>query len=192
MPATATVKEANGATPTWSTITLARFCVADVHNPGTNYPTPIPSSGFRYSYWKTICLEFSGIGTKVENIRFYTDGEINWTLGTGGKLLIGKANSGDSGIEAGQYDQATGTEGTTGDYMGDSENGHAVYKGAGYSVVDASAYTVSAPLTVDSTEITADGKGKGIVLQMKVDTLSNGAVQGAQAAETLFFRYDEI
>jgi len=36
------------------------------------------------------------------------------------------------------------------------------------------------------------GKCKAAVFQCKVDTTGNGAVQGEQADETLYFSYDEI
>jgi hypothetical protein len=192
MPTEATIKEANGATPTWTAITNARFCVADVAVPGLNYPVPIPTSGFRYSFWKTLCLEFSGIGTYVGNIRFFTDGDVGWNVGIGGRMTVGSKDSGDSGLPIESYAQATGEEGTSGNYMGDSQNGHPTYKGAGYTIKNAEDCIVGSPLVVDSTQITEDGKSKAIVLQVKVDTLANGAIQGAQVSETLYLRYDEI
>lgn len=192
MAATVEIQEANGSPAVWTTVSTARFCSADVYNPGNNYSIPIPNTGFRYSYWKTFCLLISGIGTSVSNIRFYSDGSIGWYFGTGGGLYIGTKNSGDSGIAVEDYAEATGTEGLTGNWMGDSVNGHAIYKQAGYTVERVSSYTMLAPLVIDSDNHTSDGRSKAIVLQVKVDTVANGASQGIQADETLYFRYDEI
>jgi len=192
MPATVEIQEANGVTPDWTTVTTARFCTADVAVPGNSYSLPIPNTGFRYSYWKTFCLLMSGIGTSINNIRFYSDAHIGWAFGSGGGLFVGTKNSGDSGLPIENYAPATGTEGLTGNAMGDAANGHPVYKGAGYSVDDVETYVMLAPLQVDSAYYTEDGRSKCVVLQVKVDTPANGANQGVQTDETLYFRYDEI
>ena len=192
MSATVDIQEANGATPDWTTVTAARFCTTDVCVPGTNYPIPIPNTGFRYSYWKTFCLLMTGIGTSINNIRFYGDGAVGWAFGAGGGLFVGTKNSGDSGLAIASYAIATGTEGLTGHAMGDPTNGHPIYKGAGYSVADVEGYAILAPLLVDSTYYTVDGRSKAVVLQVKVDTPANGANQGVQTDEVLSFRYDEI
>lgn len=191
MAATVEIQECNGATPLWNSITAAHFCAADVYAPGSSFPIPIPNSGFRYSFWKTFALLMTGIGTKINNIRIYCDGAIGWAVGSGGGLFVGVANSGDSGIAEENYDQATGTEGLTGDYMGGS-SGHPVYKGAGYTVENIENYAVLTPLLVDNTDYIEDGRSKAVVLQAKIDTLANGAEQGLQTPDTLYFRYDEI
>lgn len=185
-------KEGNGGTPDWTVVTAGRFCTTDAYAPALNYPLSIPASGFRYSYWKTFLLELSGSFTKINNIKAYCDGAIGFTFGSGGGLLIGTKDSGDSGIAAGSYDQATGEEGVSGDYMDDDTNGHAVYKGAGYTVANIEDYTSGSPLDVDSGDHTTPEKTKAVVVQVKCDTIANGAVQGVQNAENLTFRYDEI
>ena len=192
MAATVTIKEANGATPTWSTRTSIRFSTADVAVPGLNYPLSIPKTGFRYSYWKTLCLEVAGDFSVISNVNIFSDGNIGYTVGTGGALLIGTKDTGDSGLPIADYDQADGEEGISGYAMGDAVTGHAVYKGAGYTVKDIELYTSGAPLLVDSDEHVAAGKVKAIVLQVKCDTVVNGALPGVQTAETLVFQYDEI
>lgn len=191
MPATVEIQEANGSPVSWTTIATARFCAADLYNPGDNYPVPIPNTGYRYSYWKTFCLNLSNIGTSISNIRFYCDGAIGWNYGSGGGLFIGIKNTGDNGIPVASYSQATGTEGLSGNWLAGSA-GHAVYKGTGYSAANVTGFTISAPLLVDSTVYEDDGQSKCVVLQAKIDTAANGATQGIQTDETLYFRYDEI
>jgi len=190
MAATVEVVEGNGATPTWTVITSARYCTSDTYNPGTNYPCVVPSSGQNYSYWKHHALKLSGTFTKITNIKWYTDGTISWDLGTNGKVVVGIRDSGDNGCPPASYDQATGTEGTTGDYMADSTNGHSYYKDQTASPADVTNYTSSSPLDVDSTEYTsATDATKAVVTQVIIDT---DATQGAKSAETFTFRYDEI
>jgi len=193
MAATVVVKEANGGTPTWTQVADVYFCTGDLCAPGPlNYPLSIPSSGFRYSYWKTLCLELSGTFSKVSNIQFFTDGNVAFTLGSGGGMFVGTKDTGDSGLAIASYDQATGEEGVSGDAMDDAEDGHAVYKGAGYTVEDVEDFTSAAALLIDSTEYTEAGKTKATVLQVKCDTAANGATQGLQNPETLWWKYDEI
>lgn len=192
MAATVQVKEANGGTPDWTVVTTIRFCTSDTYNPELNYPLSIPSTGYRYSYWKTLCLELSGVFTKISNIKFYCDGAVGFTFGSGGALNIGTKDTGDSGLPIGSYDQATGEEGVSGDAMDDEDDGHAIYKGAGYTVKNITNYTSGSPLDLDSTEYTEAGKTEAVVLQVKCDTVANGAEAGLQNAETLTWRFDEI
>jgi len=190
--ASVSVKEANGVTPDWTVKTAIRFSTTDAHAPGSNYPLPIPKTGYRYSYWKTLVLELAGEFTKINNIKFFCDGAIGYVVGSGGALLIGTKDAGDSGLPYASYDQAGGVEGISGYAMDDGDDGHAVYKGAGYSVVDVESYTSGSPLDLDSDDYEAAGKTKCVVLQVKCDTVANGAEAGAQNAETLTWRYDEI
>lgn len=194
MAAVVQIKEANGVTPDWTVLPSGafRFCTTDAQAPALNYPLSIPASDFRYSYWKTFVLELSGSFSKITNIKAYCDGAIGYTLGSGGGVFIGTKDEGDSGLAVGSYDQATGEEGVSGDWMDDESDGHAVYKGAGYTINDITDYTSGSPLDVDSTEYTTPGKTKCIVLQVKCDTVANGAEQGVQNAETFTWRYDEI
>lgn len=110
MVATVNVVEANGATPTWTTVTNVRFQTKDQYTNDFNYPLRIPSSGYYYSYWKSIALDLSGTFTTINNVKHYSDETISWTLGTDGGVFRG-----DTGLADGSYDQATGTEGTTSD-----------------------------------------------------------------------------
>ena len=192
MSASVTITEANGVTPTWTQEADIYFCTADVQAPLLDYPLSIPSTGYRHSYWKTLCLEIAGTFSKVSNIKFFSDGNVGFHLGTGGGMFVGTKAEGDSGLAIASYDQATGEEGVSGDPMDDPVDGHATYKGAGYTVVDVETYTSMAALLIDSTEYTEAGKTKATVLQVKCDTAANGAVQGAQSPEPLYWKYDEI
>jgi hypothetical protein len=169
----------------------------DDDNPGTSNPIPIPAADFNFSFWMSLFLTITAMNdaTLLNNHKFYSDGTIGWTLGTGGALRVGNKTTGDNGLPGASYDQATGTVGTTGDDMDDVTDGHAYYK-TGTSNFAAAAsvagYTSGSPLTVDSADHTGAEAFKGVVLQAKVDTAANGSVRGAQVAETLTFTYDEV
>ncbi|MEA3432061.1 MAG: hypothetical protein U9R01_05215 [candidate division WOR-3 bacterium] len=212
----------------------------------------IPTSGFNYSYWVHLCLDISGTFSQINNIKFYCDGMIGWDYGTGGAILVGIRDTGDNGCPVASYDKATGTEGTTGDYMDDDSTewaastayslgdyvrpttangyvykcttagtsgaaeptwpttigqtvtdgsvvwtcdrreGHTYYRGQTATPANITSYTSTAPLVIDTTNYTAASKSKAAVLQTKVDTTANGAVEGVQTAETLTFQWDEI
>lgn len=181
MAATVNVAEGNGATPTWTDITSARFCTADNYNPGTSYPIPIPDSGTKYSYWKSHRLEFTGTFTQIDNIKIYTDGTLGWTGCT--------AKAGDTdvsftppiGLADGSYVVASGTEGDTGDVITTHTNIA--------SSADLFGYTSSTPLTVDTAAYTSAGNSKHAVLQLEV---TSTASSGTQAAETITWEWDEI
>jgi hypothetical protein len=140
------------------------------------------------------CTAF-GDATLLNNHKFYSDGTVGWTLGTGGGLLVCIKSTGDCGVPVASYDQATGTQGTTGDYSYDETNGHAYYKTGTSNAtapVSVATYTSGSPMIVDAGDHTTAEAFKGIVLQAKVDTAANGAVRGSQTAETLTFSYDEV
>lgn len=188
------IKQYTGVTPTKNTVTTPRMSTSDVYNPASANPLPLPDAGFTYSFWMSLALCITNMqdATLLNNHRFYSDGTCGWTLGSGGELYIGERDSGDNGCPEGSYDQATGTVGTTGDAMDHATNGHAYYKDQTpvWSAVDA--YTSGSDLLIDSSDLTAAGDFKHVVLQAKLDTEGNGAVRGSQSAETLYFQYDEI
>jgi len=189
MAATVDVQEGNGSPVTWTTITTARFCTTDSYNPGTSHPCVIPTSGFNYSYWKHHCLNLSGTFTQISNIRFRCDGSIDWTLGTDGELRVGTRDSGDNGCPEANYQQASGTEGTTGHPIEDTTNGHSYYNGQSSPTSNIENYTAGSELIVDSTEYTSASRTKSVVLQVKI---ASDATQGEQPDESLVFLYDEI
>jgi hypothetical protein len=157
----------------------------------TTYPIPIPTSGFKYSMWIHVYLKITGGSfTKVNNIRFYSDGAIGWNYGSNGKLNRGMRNAGDQGAPMNtNYEVATGTNGVTGDAIDDPTNGHSYFKTAPNGVSNVALDLVGAPPVIDSTDHTTVSSCKAVVLQVKVDT---DATQGEQIDETLTFLYDEI
>ena len=198
MAATVTIKEANGGsdgTPGTKTQvdgvgvndgTDVRFASTDAYNPVATHPCVIPSSGFNYSYWKHLFLDISGSFTKVNNINFYTDGTISWSLGTSGGLFVGTRTTGDNGAAMpANYEIATGTEGTTGN---DMSTDHAHYTTGG-TVALASNYTSGSTLLIDSSDYTSADESDATVLQCKIFT---DAVSGTKSDETLTWTYDEI
>jgi hypothetical protein len=199
MVATVTVQEVTGASGSkvYTSITnKVRLFTSDLatnqDTPQITYPVPIPTSGFNYSYWKHVCLDVSGTFTKVDNIRHYSDGAIGWNFGASGELRRGNRDSGDKGCPTANYEQAAGTEGTTGYSIEDASNGHDYFNGQTTKTVALQNDTSGSPAMVDSTGLTSAGKSKAIVLQVKVDTAANGALSGVQTAETLTWRYDVI
>jgi hypothetical protein len=195
MAATVTIEEANGATPSYTTISQGspgRFQTIDQKAQG-DYPIQIPSAGYNYSYWKHFCLNIAGTFTQVNNIRLFCDGTLFSGLGTNGFVYSGKRDSGDHGCPTGSYDEATGgghTQGETGPFLKHATNGHAYYLGQTAAVEDMENYPSSGTsLLIDSTNHTVAERSKFAVLQVQVDT---DATQGEKADETFTFRYDEI
>jgi len=206
MVATVLVYEATGGTPgspgaknrvdgqATNDGTDVRFCTADAFNDVAAHPCIIPTlgAGDNYSYWKHLYLNMSGTYTTLNNIRFYTDGTIGWTCGTGGGLFVGKRAAGDNGCPMdASYDPAEGTAGTTGDWMDDGTDGHTYYKDEAVVPVDASTYTSVSPLTVDSADYGPDATDDSDAVVLQV-VLADDATQGTQTDETLTFVYDEI
>lgn len=170
--------------------TDVRFSTTDAYNPVATYPCIIPSAAQNYSYWKHLYLDISGTFTTVNNIRFYTDGTIGWTCGTGGGLYVGLRDTGDNGCPMDtSYNVATGTQGTTGDWMDHGTNGHAYYKDQTATPALASNYTSGSTLLIDSADHSSAVESDAVVLQVQLET---DATQGTQADETLTFLYDEI
>ena len=190
MAATATVQEANGTGPSYTTITNSRFKCADNATQDTNDPTKILGS-INYSYWKHICLQFTGTFTSIDNIRMYSDGTITWTYGTAGEVRIGHRDSDPIGCPVGNYDQPTGPGTGQGyDLEVTGANGHAWYNAQTNKSDPITDYTSSATALIDnSTYTTVNDRCYFAVLQLKVDT---NATQGYQSTETLTWLYDEV
>ncbi len=196
MVATVNVQQAvggsDGSPGSYNTIaTNTRLQTKDQFAPAdTSYPIPIPTSGFKYSYWIHICLDLSGTFTKINNVRFYSDGTIGWNFGTGGELRRGNRDSGDHGCPMPtEYDVATGTEGDTGHSTEDGTDGHGFYNVQSTPTASVANDSEASPALIDSTDNTSVGKTKAVVLQCKV---APDATQGEQADESLSFKYDEI
>ena len=166
MAATVSVKESNGATPTATTITNARYNSDDNYNPGTSTPLVKPAAGTNYSFWKFHYLnaDSSPSGT-INNVKWYTDGAIGWS---GCTLYVGVHSV---------YSQATGTVGTTG----------AIFSAASYV---AASFVSAVPLSIGGS-ISNPSTGKitdYIVTQVGVST---SASAGTLSQETIYWRYDE-
>jgi hypothetical protein len=193
--ATVVVKELNGAGPAYTTVddgaSPARYKTKDEVTSDLNYPCVIPAAGLAYSYWKSHGLDLSGSFTRINNVRWYTDEVTDtWTVGTDGKVIVAQRSSGDHGCPDASYDQATGTEGTTGDYLFDITDGHAYFKsGVGATPVEVSTYVVGSMMTVDTGNHDAAEKTKHVVTQVVLD---DDATQGLQTDATYTFVYDEI
>ena len=163
-----------------------RFKTADDATIDSNNPIPIPTAGTKYSYWKQVYLYCdTAPSTKVDNIKFYTDGG---GFGTGITLKVGdEFPTKNSGSDAG-YEVATGTPGDTGDEM---VAAHAGLTGS----TDAFSFTSGSPLSGPSiseatSQIDAIGETTNyLALQMEVGTTAS---PGDLANETLTFQYDEI
>ena len=196
MAATVVIKQATGAGPTYDTVDNGanplRFCAADTHDPGLATPLVIHASGvgnYNYSFWVHLFLDITGTYTRINNIRFYSDGAIGWALGTGGKLVVGIRDAGDNGVPTGSYEQAAGS-GDSGYAIEDAVNGHNYYNGQASEPALVSGYTSGVSLLVDSANHdNVEEKTKGVVLQVKVD---GDATHGELADETITFQRDEI
>lgn len=175
MAATASVQEGNEASVSWTTITAGKFCTSDNNNPGDSYPIPIPTAGTKRSYWKSHCLYFTGTYTEISNIRIHTDGG---GFGTGITCYVG-----DETLAAGSYEQATGTEGDTGDEIVASHSGIT-------AKTDLFSYTSASKKTVDTGSYTGTGdRSKHVVLQLDV---ASTATAGDLAQEQIVWSYDEV
>lgn len=159
------------------------------------HPIPIPSAGFNYSFWIHVYLRITVAGgmTRINNVQLYCDGAIGFNYGAGGELRLGHRDAGDIGCPMdASYEVATGTVSTTGHTIEDGANGHTYYNGQAVKTIDIENYVTGARATIDSTNHAGVGKCKAAVMQVKLDTLGNGAVQGVQTDETITFAYDEI
>jgi len=207
MTATIVVQEITGTGPkVFTTITnRVRLFTADQatnqSTPQITYPVPIPAAGFSYSYWKHVCLDISSTFTSVGNIRHYSDSAIGWNFGSGGQLRRGARDSGDQGVAVDDlnghsdgYQIAAGSQGVTGYTLEDGTNGHAFYKGQTTPTANVASDVAPNGCSIEgaANAITAAGKSKAIVFQVKVDTVANGAASGVQTAETMTWKYDVI
>lgn len=185
MAATYAVQVTLGASPgSYSTLTNARLRTDDTNTQDLTSPCLIDSV-IRYSYWKSISLNFSGTFTQVSNIRHYTDAT-TWTWGTAGGLLRGNRDSGDKGAPHANYNQATGTPGVTGNQIATS---HTYFSGQTTPTTNLLLDTSGSPALIDSTLYVAPGNSNDVVIQVKVDT---DGTQGVQTAKTNTFVVDEI
>jgi hypothetical protein len=192
MAATVTVEEMTGAGPTYTEVNVtnpSRYCTTDnVNSEVLANPCVIPAANFGYSYWKHHCLNLQGSFTRINNIRWYTDGACSWTYGANADsgIRVAQRSAGDHGVDTANYDEASGTPGTTGDNMFDASDGHAFFKsGVGATPEYMQNFgNLENAMTVDSTNHDATGYSKAVVTQVWIST---DATQGLQADETFTF-----
>lgn len=186
MVGTYSVERGTGAGPTWATVTTVRLRTDDANTADLTNPVVFSASSIGRSYWANVRLAFAGTFTQISNIRHYSDGNINWTYGTGGKLKRGNRDSGADGCPNASYDQASGTPGVIGDNL---DTAHSYYSGQSTPSVDINNDTSGSPATIDSTAYVSAGNSHHIVLQVDV---AIDATQGVQSTETLTWMVDEI
>jgi hypothetical protein len=183
---------ASSASETQITSTTNRAGTQDNASPGTDYPIKIPDAGAanpKYSYWVTSCIGVpagnGGYWTELSAVKWYTDGT---SFGYAISGIVGYAGYNDG------YDQATGTEKDTGDYMG---TGHASISGLNtnmFSFTSGSVLsgTTGVELGRSSTGRITSGvhtRSSLIVYQLAVYP---EATAGSTGAPTITWQYDEI
>lgn len=156
-----------------------RASTSDSPTPGTSNPIPIPAAGTTYSFWVVTQLNAYTTPTgTINNVKWYTDGTNSWT---GVTVEVGTCDS---------YTQATGTTGTGGDELTNTN-----YTGGTLSPTDPSAdnafgYSSGSPLSVSGSisNPSTGAIGDFVIYQLSVGT---SATAGTLSAETFTFRYDE-
>ena len=179
MAATVIINRITGtaASPTKSAITSinTRANAYDGHSTAdTTYPIAIPDAGTNYSYGVSTRLSISantGANT-IDNILWYSDGANGFGTGVTAKVAAGN-----------NYDQAEGTEGTSGTELTTGSN-----TGLAASPSDAFAYTSTGTLSLTGSTTGTGDIGQFAVWQIGVGT---GASVGATSSEQFTFAYDE-
>ena len=210
MVATVKIVEITGseASPTYTEKSTAagsgsRYCTKDTASvsEAANYPIPIPESGTNRSYWKSHCLDItSGPSSYIKNVKYYQTWTNNphddWSLGTNGNLIVGVSSSSVSdcitlsqGCSQSDYDQATGTEGQTGDAI---ETTHSYYSSCPGKQMSITNFNSSDnALMVHSGQVVGageTGKSRIVVTQLIV---GSGATPGSKPDVTATFVYEE-
>lgn len=206
MPAGVFVVEMNGADWTEGNMTklsgqsvsvTARYCTTDSAEPGQTNPIPIPDSGHNPSYWKTHFLYISGQDggtfdfTYVSSIRWYCDGNLfNWgSTKSSGMVVVGDASGDGSvyGITSGQYVQADGVQGTSGNVL-------VTHTNIAVSSNAENASALGSAFTVDERKISVDDTAgfkysKALVHQAWI---GSDAASGNPGTETYTWVWDEV
>lgn len=183
MAATVIINRYTGAgagSKTAITSSLTRASSSDAASPGTSDPIEIPSAGTNYSYWVSTRLEVTVTPTgTVDNLRWHPVTPNNF--GTGVTANVAKAST---GANAG-YRQATGTQGTTGDVLNQTN-----HTGLDSATADIWGKTEGSPLTLTGTmsNPSTGDLGDFVVWQYNI---ASTASAGAITAQTARFRYDE-
>lgn len=174
MPATAVVRELNGAGPTPTAVTAARFKTADDPIVDSNNPIPVPVAGTHRSFWKSHELRFTGTFTSITNVVIFADG---------GGFIDVTTFAGDETIAPAGYQQASGVVGVNGDEI-------VAIHGGITAKTDLFSFITGAPKAVDAGPISGPPvSSRHVVLQMDVPS---SAAQGDLGEEVITWRYDEI
>ena len=177
MAATVSIVRLTGAGPTATTITSinTRANAEDAHSTaGTSNPIQIPAAGSNFSYWVTtrLLIDAAPTGT-INNVKWYTDGGNGF--GTGVTCL---------GNASGSYVQATGTPGTTGTELNQTN-----HNGLSASVTNVFTFTANGALSISASTSAGTGQiGNYVVYQICV---ASTASPGATGAETFTYKFDE-
>lgn len=175
MAATVYIRRLTGAGPTYTNIhsTTNRASTSDNPAPGSNDPIPIPTAGTKYSFWiVTRLYAFTAPTGTINNIKWYTDGSNDFGTGTAMKAQ-----------DATAYDQATGTQGDTGDILNTTN-----YPTLSGAPTDAFGFTSGAPKSVAGSTTTTGDFGDLMVYQIEI--ISTASV-GTAPAERITWKYDE-
>jgi hypothetical protein len=175
----------------------------------TTNPIPIPNDtggGVSGSYWKTHRLYvYDAPSVRIENVRFYvgwtSHPSSQWALGYGGDHIIGVSSSTitdcrlySQGFFGNSYDQATGTEGTCGDFISGAGSVNHTYYAACTNGHTESLWAFSSQtgaLMVQSGQ--AIGAGTGPLYYIVTQVLvASGATQGEKDDVTATWVYDEV
>ncbi len=178
MAATVLIRRLTGAGPTATDITggNTRASTSDAPVPGTADPIPIPGAGTNYSYAVSTRLDctVTPAGT-IDNLRWYTDAANSFGTGVTCK-----------GESASAYEIATGTQGTTGDILNDTN-----FTNLSVTVgVDVFTFTSGAPnaLTGSIANPSTGQFGHLMLYQIEVGTTAG---PGTTPTETFTWVYDE-
>jgi len=207
MVATVEIKEITGseASPTYTlkddSSNPSRYYTADIaDSDSTAYPIPIPTTGTNRSFWKSHCLDITvAPDTYIKNVRYYqtwtTSPHDDWSLGTDGDLIVGVSSSTvadcrtlSQGCPIANYDQATGTVGTTGDAIETTHSYYSATAGKKMSITNFSSQ--NSALMVQSGQVVGNTTGKSYIVVTQV-IVGSGATQGLKADKTATFVYDE-
>lgn len=181
MAATVQVTRFTGSGPTETNVTSinTRLSTSDNHyTTQTTNPVPIPTAGYKRSYWCVTGLKCTVTPTgTIDNIKWYTDG----TNGSGTGITVEAGTSSS-------YVQATGTVGDDGDQLNSTN-----YTGltpTTPSADNAFGYTSSSALSVTGsiTNPSTGNFGNYVIYQYTVGTTAGAGTSGQ---ETYTWQYDE-
>ncbi len=162
-----------------------RFKTADDFNIDTNDPIPIPASGVKRSFWKSIFLKaIAGPFTQITEVKFFTNGG---SFGTGILTEVADELPNHNSTSTSGYSEATGVQGDDGDEMVANYGGLTGKQ-------DAFGFVSMTPkdVTISETDNKIQNVGEStnyLVFQMEVDS---SAGPGDLPNETWTFQYDEI